>query len=152
MTNKILSTLLILAFTVFHTAPVQAERSKTFGNYIVHHNALSTDFLKPSTAKEYNIKRSKNRGMVTIAIQEKAEPGKAMGKAVTAKVGGFAKNLNGQTRNLDFKLIKEGTAIYYIDDFSVTNQEVVDFVLTLQPDGQDNSYSLQFRQQFGQLP
>jgi len=148
MIKKVLSTLLILAFTVFHTAPVQAERSKTFGNYIVHYNALGTDFLKPNTAKQYNIKRSKNRGMVTISIQEKAEAGKAMGKAVTAKVAGFAKNLNGQTRNFDFKLIKEGTAIYYIDDFSVTNQEVVDFVLTIQPDGQNNSYSLKFRQQF----
>ncbi len=148
MIKTILSTLLILAFTVFHTSPAQAERSKTFGDYVVHYNALSTDFLKPNTAKQYKIKRSKNRGMVTIAIQEKAEAGKAMGKAVTAKVSGYSKNLNGQTRNLNFKLIEEGTAIYYIDDFSITNQEVIDFVLTLKPNGQDNSYSLKFRQQF----
>ena len=46
------------------------------------------------------------------------------------------------------KLIKEGNAIYYIDDFSVTNQEVVDFVLSIKPDNQGNSYSLKFRQQF----
>lgn len=148
MTNKILSALLILAFTVFQTSPVQAERSETFGHYIVHYNALGTDFLKPNTAKQYNIKRSKNRGMVTIAIQEKADTSKAMGKAVTAQISGFSKNLNGQTRNLDFKLINEGTAIYYVDDFSVTNQEVVDFVLSIKPDGQNNSYSLKFRQQF----
>lgn len=148
MTRKILSTLLILAFAVFLSTPAQAERSETFGKYIVHYNALTTDFLKPNTAKQYNIKRSKNRGMVTISIQEKAENGKTMGKAVTAKVSGFAKNLNGQTRNLDFKLIKEGIAIYYLDDFSVHNQEVVDFVLAIQPDGQSNSYSLKFRQQF----
>ena len=148
MTTKILSALLILAFTVLHTAPAQAERSKTLGNYIVHYNALGTDFLKPNTAKQYSIKRSKNRGMVTIAIQTKPDTGNAMGQPVTAMVSGFTKNLNGQTRNLDFKLIKEGNAIYYIDDFSVTNQEVVDFVLSIKPDNQGNLYSLKFRQQF----
>lgn len=148
MTNKILPALLILAFAVLHISPAQAERSKTFGHYVVHYNALATDFLKANTAKQYNIKRSKNRGMVTIAIQEKPETGKAMGKAVNAEVTGFSKNLNGQTRNFDFKMVKEGTAIYYIDDFSVTNQEVVDFVLTIKPEGQKTSYSLNFRQQF----
>ena len=86
--------------------------------------------------------------MVTIAIQEKAKANKALGKAVTAKVSGYAKNLNGQTRNLKFDLIKEGSAIYYIDDFNVTNQEVIDFVLQIKPNGQNKSYSLKFRQQF----
>lgn len=148
MTNKILSTLLILAFTVFHTAPVQAQRSNEIGNYVVHYNALGTNFLQPATAKEYKIKRSKNRGMITIAIQEKAPAGKPIGKAVSANVSGFSKNLNGQTRNLKFRKVTEGNAIYYIDDFSITNQEVIDFVLTIKPNDQNNSYSLKFRQQF----
>jgi hypothetical protein len=148
MLNKQLFTILSLILAVLVTNPAYAERSKTLGNYVVHYNALTTDFIKPKTANEYKIKRSKNRGMVTIAIQKKAEPNKAMGKAVTANVSGFAKNLNGQTRNLNFKLIKEGTAIYYIDDFSVTNQEVIDFVLKITPNGENKSYNLQFRQQF----
>jgi len=148
MTHKILSSFLILAFTVFLTAPAQAERSKEFGNYIVHYNALATDFLKPSTAKHYKIKRSKNRGMITISIQEKAASGKAIGKAIPATVTGFSKNLNGQTRNLKFRLVDEGTAVYYIDDFSVTDQEVINFVLSIKPDNQKTSYSLTFRQKF----
>ena len=137
---------LIVAFLSIN--PAHAERSKTFGNYVVNYNALTTDFIQPKTANEYKIKRSKNRGMVTIAIQEKAADNKPMGKAVTARVSGYAKNLNGQTRNLKFDLIKEGSAIYYIDDFSVTNQEVVDFVLQIKPNGQNKSYSLKFRQKF----
>ena len=148
MTHKILSSFVILAFTVFFTAPAQAERSKEFGNYVVHYNALATDFLKPSTAKHYKIKRSKNRGMITISIQEKAQPGETIGKAVTATVSGFSKNLNGQTRNLNFRLVDEGTAVYYIDDFSITDQEVINFVLSIKPDNQKTSYSLTFRQKF----
>ncbi|MEJ2141152.1 MAG: DUF4426 domain-containing protein [Gammaproteobacteria bacterium] len=137
-----------LVVTFLSINPAQAERSKAFGEYVVNYNALTTDFIQPKTASENKIKRSKNRGMVTIAIQRKAEANKALGKPVTAKVTGYAKNLNGQTRNLSFNLIKEGSAIYYIDDFSVTHQEVVDFVLQIKPDGENKSYSLKFRQQF----
>ena len=137
---------LIIAFLSINQA--HAERSKALGDYVVNYNALTTDFIQPKTASEYKIKRSKNRGMVTIAVQEKAKANNALGKAVTAKVSGYAKNLNGQTRNLKFDLIKEGSAIYYIDDFNVTNQEVIDFVLQIKPNGQNKSYSLKFRQQF----
>ena len=137
-----------LILTLLSINPVHAERSKTMGDYVVNYNALTTDFIQPKTASEYKIKRSKNRGMVTIAVQEKAKANKAMGKPVTASVSGYATNLNGQTRNLKFDLIKEGSAIYYIDDFSVTNQEVIDFVLKIKPNGQSKSYSLKFRQQF----
>lgn len=137
---------LVIAFLCIN--PAQAERSKVLGEYIVNYNALTTDFIQPKTASEYKIKRSKNRGMVTIAIQKKPDAQKALGKPVTAKVSGYAKNLNGQTRNLKFDLIKEGSAVYYIEDFSVTNQEVVDFVLQIKPDGQEKSYGLKFRQQF----
>ena len=144
--KKIFVLPLIIAFLSINQA--QAERSKALGNYVVNYNALTTDFIQPKTASEYKIKRSKNRGMVTIAVQKKAEANKALGKAVTAKVSGYAKNLNGQTRNLKFDLIKEGSAIYYIDDFNVTNQEVIDFVLQIKPNGQNKSYSLKFRQQF----
>ena len=144
--KKIFVLPLLIAFLSINQA--HAERSKVMGDYVVNYNALTTDFIQPKTASEYKIKRSKNRGMVTIAIQEKAKANKALGKAVTAKVSGYAKNLNGQTRNLKFDLIKEGSAIYYIDDFNVTNQEVIDFVLQIKPNGQNKSYSLKFRQQF----
>jgi hypothetical protein len=146
MPGKSLFLFVVLVILTSQTA--LAERAKNFGNYTVHYNAVATDFLKPATAQQYKIKRSKNRGMVTIAIQEKAAPGKAMGKPAMATVSGYAKNLNGQTRNLKFRKITEGNAIYYIDDFSVTNQEVVDFVLSIKPNGQQKSYGLKFRQQF----
>lgn len=145
-TIKIIIVPLVIALLTI--SPVHAERSKVLGNYVVNYNALTTDFIQPKTASEYKIKRSKNRGMVTIAVQQKAKANKAMGKAVTAEISGYAKNLNGQTRNLNFDLIKEGGAIYYIDDFNVTHQEVIDFVLKIKPDGQAKSYSLKFRQQF----
>ena len=147
MINKKIFVLpLIIAFLCINQA--YAERSKVLGDYVVNYNALTTDFIQPKTASEYKIKRSKNRGMVTIAVQEKAKTNKPLGNPVTAMVSGYAKNLNGQTRNLKFDLIKEGSAIYYIDDFSVTNQEVIDFVLKIKPNGQNKSYSLKFRQQF----
>lgn len=146
MPGKSLFLFVVLVTLTSHNA--LAERAEHFGNFTVHYNALATDFLKPATAQQYQIKRSKNRGMITIAVQEKAAPGQAMGKPASAMVSGFAKNLNGQTRNLNFKKITEGSAIYYIDDFSVTNQEVVDFVLSIKPEGQQKSYSLKFRQQF----
>ena len=89
---------------------VYAEKSKDYGDYVVHYNAFTTDVLQAETAKHYQIRRSKNRGMINISVQKKDKSK----SAVTANVSGTASNLTGQLKNLDIKEVKEGDAIYYI--------------------------------------
>ena len=54
----ILSIVLSLFAAPFHAS---AERSKAFGDFQVHYNALTTDLIEPSVARAYGIIRSKHR-------------------------------------------------------------------------------------------
>jgi len=118
-----------------------AENVTKFGDYVIHHTALPTDILLPEVARAYKIKRSKNRGMLNIVVQHK-------GKGTTAKVTGTGTNLNAQLKHLEFKEIKEDNVIYYISTFRVTNKELINFKIKVQPTGSGKSYTVNFRKEF----
>lgn len=118
-----------------------AENVTKFGDYVIHHTALPTDILLPEVARAYKIKRSKNRGMLNIAVQYK-------GKGTTAKVTGTGTNLNAQLKHLEFKEIIEGEATYYISTFRVTNKELINFKIKVQPTGSAKTYTVNFKKEF----
>ena len=123
-----------------------AEQSKTFSDYVVYYNAFSTDMLQPNVAKQYGIKRSKNRALFNISVQKKIMG--TTGQPVAADITGKAINLNAQVKTMKPRKIVEGTAIYYIGEFSVTHREVLDFDFNITPEGESNPFNLKFRQQF----
>ena len=130
----------------FVSTPLRAEQSKTFSDYVVHYNAFSTDMLEPTIAKQYGIKRSKNRALFNISVQKKIMG--TTGQPVVANITGQATNLNGQTKTLQPRKIEEDTAIYYIGEFSITHREVLAFDFNITPAGEKNPFHLKFRQQF----
>lgn len=138
---------IILAFAVavFGTQ-LRAENSQTLGDYVVHHNAFTTDVLEPEIAKEYNIRRSKNRGMINIVVLKKVMG--TTGEPVTASINGTATNLTGQLKTLDLREIHKGKAIYYIADFGVSHKETLEFNLQIKPTGMKATHTIKFRQQF----
>ena len=141
--------LLIVALSLFFSSistSLWAEQSKTFSDYVVYYNAFSTDMLQPAVAKQYGIKRSKNRAMFNISVQKKIMG--TVGQPVAADITGKAINLNAQIKTLKPRKIVEGTAIYYIGEFPVTHREVLDFDFDITPEGEDNHFNLKFRQQF----
>lgn len=136
---------LSLAFSLVST-PLWAEQSKTFSDYVVHYNAFSTDMLQPAIAKQYGIKRSKNRALFNISVQKKIMG--TTGQPVVADITGHATNLSGQTKALQPRKIVEDTAIYYIGEVSISHREVLDFDFNITPAGEKNPFHLKFRQQF----
>ena len=146
MYNKNLIPFVFAIACLFASGLAQAENSQDFGDYVVHFNALSTSQLPPSVTKEYDIKRSKNRGMMNVAVLRKAlgtgtEP-------VAAGISASATNLTGQKRDIELREIREGTAIYDIGVFPITHEETLRFLLQVKPEGQDDSYEVRFKQQF----
>lgn len=142
-------TMLVVALSLLFASlspSLWAEQSKTFSDYVVHYNAFSTDMLQPAVAKQYNIKRSKNRAMFNISVMKKIMG--TTGKPVAADISGKAINLNAQTKTMEARKIVEGTAIYYIGEFSVSHREVLDFDFNITPEGETNPFNLKFRQQF----
>lgn len=136
--------LLLFLFTI---APVQAqETAKQFGDYVLHFNAVNTDFLTPEIARNYGIQRSKNRVLLTVSVL-KGEIGIA-GQPVAADISAHATNLSDQTKRLNMKEVKDGNAIYYIDTFSVTNEETVDMHISAKPKNGGPQMDVKFRRQF----
>jgi len=142
---KLVSFLLPLLFFI---TPLQAgsEHSQEIGNYIVHYNALPTEVLQPDIARQYGITRSKFRGFITVSVLKKTDD--PNGKPVKAKISASASNLSEQSKALKLRTVEEGSAIYYVDDFRITNLETLDFKLKIKPEDSQESFSVSFRQKF----
>jgi len=124
---------------------VIAENSKEFGDYVIHFNAFRSDTLTPEIAKAYSLTRRNNRMVVNIVVQKKT------GKTITpviAKVTGFASNLTGQVKDLEFKEIHDGEAIYYLAQSQVSNRETLKFDIKATPTGESLIANIKFKQQF----
>ena len=136
--------LLVLLVSCF-SAGVFAENSKAFGDYIVHYNAFRSDTLTPEIAKAYSLTRRNNRMVANITVQKKNGD---VTKPVKAKVTGFASNLTGQTKELEFKEIHDGEAIYYLAQSQVSNRETLNFNIKVTPAGESLVGNVKFKQQF----
>ena len=123
-----------------------AEQSAGFGKYTVHYSAVETTFLSPKVANDYGIKRSRNSIMLNISVLEKMTKG--IQKPIRANVWVTATNLTGQLKQISIRPISEGEAIYYIGELFVTDKETLDFTAKVQPSGEQETFTLQFRQQF----
>lgn len=137
-----------LFFTLFLTLPlqIQAEQSESFGNYIVHYNAFTTDNLTPAIAKQYGIQRSKKRALLNISVLKKSVDDPSV--PVRAAIKATATNLNQQLRQLTLREISEQGAIYYITDTLVDNAEILQYNIDIIPEGETQSYKLSFAEQF----
>ena len=136
----------LLSIALLFPTMVNAERSQVFGDYTVHFNAISTHLLSPDIASHYQIPRSPNQGMLTIAVLKTARDN--TGKPVAASITGTATNLSAQQSQLQMREIQEGTAIYYIDSFRVSNEETLSFDLEITPIDGGMPMQLRFQQQF----
>ena len=137
-----------LLLTLFGGLPVTsfAENSLNFGDYVVHFNAFRSDSLTPEIAKAYQLTRRNNRMVVNITVQKRLADGKT--QPVKANVTGFASNLTGQVKNLEFSEIHDGDAIYYLSQAQVADRETLKFDIKAVPEGETISAKVKFKQQF----
>lgn len=123
----------------------QAENAKEFADHIVYFNAFPTDSLPAQMTKQYGLKRSKNYAMINISVMEK---GAGAPVGVKSNVTGELKNLMGQSRELEFREIKEGKAVYYIAQIGVQSKETVNFYVDIKPNGGQEKYQISFSKKF----
>ena len=123
-----------------------AENSTAIGEYVIHHNAITTDNLSPQMASAYGLQRSKGRAMLNVSVI-KGKQGR-MGTPVAAKIDATTRNVIGQTSTIALREVREGNAIYYIGDFPVAHRETLDFFLQVTPEGENSPFKAQLRQEF----
>lgn len=113
------------------------------GDHIVHFSAQLTDQLPLEVARAYNIERNPNRAMLNVSVLQEGT-----NKAETATVTVKTVNLTGQLKNVVMRQINEQSAIYYIGETPVANQEVLIFDISIRPEGVETATDVRFQRQF----
>jgi len=143
--NNLFKTLFILAISL-GSLNSYAESSMEFGDYVVHYNAFRSDTISPEVAKQYGLARASNRILINIAVLKKIM--NTTGKPTSSKVTGHASNLTGQLKQLEFKEITEGTAIYYLAETKISDGEFLKFDIKIMPEGETRAARLKFNKRF----
>ena len=117
---------LAVALMVTYLSQVaHAEQSIELAGYEVHYSVVRSTFLQPEVASRYDIVRADNRAVITIAALHDDT------KAPPERITGSVTNLLSQQISLEFKLIEERSARYYLATFLFTNEEPLTFKIQL---------------------
>ncbi|EGA65242.1 DUF4426 domain-containing protein [Vibrio brasiliensis] len=133
-----------LALISMFALPSWAGQFKTIKDVEVHYSAFNSTFLTAQVARSYKLKRNGYSAILNISVLDNSQAGKP---AITADISGTSKNLIGQTRQLSFREVKEGDAIYYLAEFPITEEEQLTFNLDVNA-GIKGTGRLQFTQKF----
>jgi hypothetical protein len=143
--NKVFKGLFILTLS-FCSLTGYAENSKEFGDYVVHYNAFRSDTISPEVASKYGLTRANNHVLINIAVLKKVM--NTTGQPTKSKIEGQASNLTGQLKQLEFKEITEGNAIYYLADTKISDGEFLKFDIKITPDGESKAVRINFDKRF----
>ncbi|WP_017445213.1 DUF4426 domain-containing protein [Gayadomonas joobiniege] len=111
------------------------------GDWQVHHIAFPSTFIQPEVAKATGFDRRNNYNLINISVVDKTSK-----QPLALKVTGYAQNLIGHRKNLTFKKIDEGDAIYYLAEIRHANEETYRFFIQLSEPTSGRSETLEFMQ------
>lgn len=131
-----LTTLLMLL-----SMPLHAEQKQTLGPWDVHYLAFNATFLTPEIARSYGIERSRFTAIINVSVLDKQDQA-----AQQVTIEGNARNLLGQNRQLSFKRIQDGDAIYYFAPLTIRNEDLWRFQITIRQGNEQQQ--LRFEQTF----
>jgi hypothetical protein len=146
LTHIITTALLLLSMNA--QAADTGEQKKIFGEYEVHYIGLNSSFLPEDVAAAYSIPRSRSLGYLSISVLK--NEGGELAVPVSAKLTGTIRNLIGQVRELEFREIRESSAVYYISTFRFDDKDRYTIDLKATPEGQPSTFNVTFSQQFYQ--
>jgi hypothetical protein len=144
-------TIAVLAFFAMVSLQVNADRGEkkqVFGNYEVHYIGLNSSFLPEDVAEAYDIPRSRSLAYLSVSVLKTDEGD--LPRPVSAKLTGQIKNLIGQSREIEFREIKETNAVYYVSTFRFDKSEIYRLTLQATPEGQKRTFDVKFSQKFYQ--
>ena len=129
---------LCLALPVLAADAAKPERKEVFGDVTVHYSAFTSSMLQPDVAAATGLTRSKNQGVLNIAVIK-------AGKPAPAVVSGTVQDLTGRSNPLSFKQITDQGAVYFIAQFKIEQPETLTFDLNVETGGV--SHKLSFNQE-----
>lgn len=133
-----------LVLVTMFAMPSWAGQYKTIKDVEVHYSAFNSTFLTAQVARSYQLKRNGYSAILNISVLDNSQAGKP---AITANITGTSKNLIGQIRQLNFRQVQEGDAIYYLAEFPISDEEQLTFDLDVNA-GIKGTGILKFTQKF----
>ena len=118
------------------------ETTRETDTHIIHFNVFDSSFLTPEIAQQYGLKRSNYHSMLNLAVHEKGSP---EDKPIPVLLQGTVTNIVQQQRALEFIEIQEGSAIYYLSDFRVTDDDLLTFDIKIRTNADSPGYDLKFK-------
>ncbi len=143
--HRVFTGFLVALAAVALGSSIASANEAEFDKYVVHYNVINTTFLSPEVARAYDVRRSSNRAMVNVSVMERGDNGL---QAVSAEVTGSATNMNDQMRNLRFREIQDGDAIYFLSEVTVRSGETLDFAIDVAPAGSERVLPVRFSRDF----
>ncbi|MFS0825501.1 DUF4426 domain-containing protein [Pseudomonas phoenicis] len=128
---------LCLAVPLFAADAARPERKQAFGDVTVFYNAFPSSMLQAQVAADTGLTRSKQLGVLTVAVLKADKPGMAV-------VSGTVKDLTGRSSPLSFRQTSSQGAISYVAQFKVEQAQRMVFDLDIETGGV--SHSLSFNQ------
>ena len=120
-----------------------SQNRQEFGTVVAHYSALSTERLLPEMAKQYGIARSRDRGLVNIALERSGTT-----DSVRAAVSGSATAISGEKKEIRFRELVEDGTVSYIGEFALSAPDTYSFTIAILPENATSPYTLKFTQDF----
>ena len=125
---------LCLALPAVGADAAKGNRQEQLGELTVHYNAITSSLLLPGIAKAAGLLRSKNLGVLNVAV-EKA------GKSFPAAISGTVTGPEGKKENLTFTQVTEQGAVSYVTQFQIPQDATYTFDLSIKAAGDTNRLS-----------
>jgi len=117
----------ILLLAALFAAQAQAHDRYTTSDIELYSVVAPTTELTAEAAKNYNVERSPNRGLLTITLVKKGKSGKS--ETVSGQVYAGAINLSNNLSNIPIREVREGGSVTYLGEFQVTTPDTLRFLV-----------------------
>jgi hypothetical protein len=123
----------------------QAAQTQEFGDYVVRCNAISTNQLVDSMARQYHIERSAQRGLLNVAVEHKhGGTSNTIGAQITAEVS----DLTGHHTPISMRETSENGDVDYLGEFPLSGSGAYIFIVKVTPAGNAQPYVVRFNQDY----
>ena len=132
-------------FLTLLTAFAHGEQFERFGDLEVHYNVFNSTSISAAMSERYELKRGEDIAYVNVAGRRREDDGTT--SAVKLALEGEVANLIGQTRPLEFLLVEEPGAVYYILTTRFSDRETLRFRLQVTDTETGRTYPMEFQKE-----
>jgi hypothetical protein len=116
------------------------------GDHVLRASTVSASNLPDAMREEHSIPTDPNTAVLNVVVQRKAD---GATRNVPARIEVEARNTLGAPTPVEMREVVANGMVSYLGVYSFLPREVLDFRITAQPKGSDETVTLEFRDRLG---